>query len=352
MARYVRSFWVNTEAILDSPEKHMQELRYLGADELFLLSIVGQGALYPSRIFISAEKARKRDLLGPVVKEAKKHGMKVHGWVVAFNRPSNELVSSHREWYILNRNKESCIDRPAYVPDYLWLCPSQQGPTQFMLGGIQELLQFFDLDGVHLDYIRLPDIFLPEGLRQNYGLEREKEVYQSQFDFCYCDTCRNRFKEDHGIDPIDIEFGTRPWYTWVSWRADRITAFVSRFHKSVKAFDSEIETSAAVFATPGLAYRYVFQRWGSWPIDHLEPMIYHEYYGKPVEWIGEAVAEGVSTGKMIMAGILLGFLRKSEDIGKATQLAMTMGAQGICFFVYPIPHPQFRDEIKQALSSV
>jgi len=352
MARRVRSFWVNTSAIVENLEKHVAELEYLGADELFLLSIVGEGTLYPSKYFVTSDQPKGRDLVGPVLAEAKKHGMKVHAWIVAFNRPSNVLSSAHRDWYAINRNGESCIDKPSYVSSYLWLCPTQEAPAEYLLGGIHELVERFDVDGVHLDYIRLPDVFLPEALRPTYGLDRDKEVYRPQFDFCYCDTCRKGFRRDHGIDPLEIEFGSKSWYTWVSWRADRITDFVSRFHKAIKAHDRAIETSAAVFATPGLSYRYVFQRWGVWPLDHLEPMIYHEYYGKPVEWIGEAVAEGVSTGKKIIAGILLGFLRKTEDVQKATDTAIEKGAQGICCFAYPIPHPELRESIRSALSGV
>ena len=102
------------------------------------------------------------------------------------------------------------------------------------------MVERFNVNGIHLDYIRLPDVFLPEALRLRYGLERDREVYKPEFDFCYCDTCRKGFKKDHGIDPLVIEYGSRHWYEWVSWRADRITDFVTRFHKSVKDYDATV----------------------------------------------------------------------------------------------------------------
>ncbi|TLN20908.1 Tat pathway signal protein [bacterium] len=350
MARRVRSFWVITSAIFENPEKHIAELEYLGADEIFIL--VPYETLCPNEQPVGSDQPKSRDIINPVLAQAKKHGLKVHAWIVSLRRPSSVLTSSHKDWYVVNRNGDSCVDKPAYIPDYKWLCPSQKAPSEYLLGAIHKFLERFDVDGIELDYIRFPDMFLPKALRPNYGLDREREVYRPEFDFCYCDTCREGFKRDRGPDPFDVEFGSKSWYQWVRWRSDSLTSFVSRFHRTVKSYDASIETSATVFATPGLAYRYVFQRWAAWPLDHLEPMIYHEYYDKPVEWIGEAVAEGISTGKRIIAGVLLGFLRRPEDIHEATKSAVQNGAEGICCYSYPIAHNELREELRSALSKV
>lgn len=350
LGQRVRAFWVSTQGIAENPEKHISELKEMGAEELFLISIEGDGALYPSKSFISSRSCKEKDLFEPVLKEAKKNGLRVHAWVVAFNKPNQDLVREKKQWFVVNRNGESCVDKPAYVPHYLWLCPSREDTRSFLLSGVQELLERYDLDGVHLDYIRLPDIFLPEGLRPKYGIEKGKDEYGPHYDYCYCQYCRDGFKGEYGVDPLEIQFGTRFWYQWVQWRADRITAFVRDFHKVVKSYDNTLETSAAVFATPGTSYRYVFQQWARWPLDSLQPMIYHEYYDRGVDWIGEAVLEGVSTGKKIVAGIFLGFMKTEEDVMRATQVALEKGAQGICWFVYPIPKAEHKNAIRNALA--
>jgi len=271
---------------------------------------------------------------------------------VAFNKPNEELARSKKDWFAVNKNGVSCVDNPPYVPSYLWLCPTREDTRSFLLAGVQELAEKYDLDGIHLDYIRLPDVLMPEGLRVKYGIKGGVDVLNPEYDFCYCETCRSRFKAEHGIDPIDIQFGTRFWYQWVQWRADRITTFVKDFHKVVKAYDNTMETSAAVFATPGTSYRYVFQQWGRWPLDSLQPMIYHEYYDKGVDWIGEAVLEGVSTGKKIVAGILLGFMKNEEEVLRGARVALEKGAQGICWFVYPIPKQEHKKAITAAFAEV
>lgn len=347
---YKKAFWVNPRSIYQDPEKHVKEMVDMGADEIFLLSIDNEGALYPAKLSVIAKGATQRSLIEGTIKEAKRNGLKVHSWVVALNKPNEELITKNRDWFVISKEGKSCIDNPPYVDGYKWLCPSNDQAKSYFIGTIQELIESHDIDGIHLDYIRLPDLFLPEGLRERYGLERERDVYREKFDFCYCERCRHGFEKEFGIDPLEIKFGSRKWYEWHAWRAKKITKIVESVHRTVKSYDNCIETSAAVFATPGYAYRIVFQKWGEWPLDSFEPMIYHEYYGKDIKWIGEAVMEGVSCEKTVVAGILLGFLRSEKDVEEAVSVAMEKGASGICFFLYPLPHPELKGTIRDAFS--
>lgn len=347
---YKKAFWVNSKAIAQNPEKHIKEIVEIGADEIFLLSIDNEGALYPAKLSVVAKEARQRSLIEGAIREAKRNGLKVHAWIVALNKPNEELTTKKREWFVVSKEGKSCVDEPPYINSYKWLCPSNEEVRSYLLGTIQELMETYDVDGIHLDYIRLPDLFLPEGLRERYGLEKGKDVYMEKYDFCYCKKCREGFMKEFGFDPIEIKFGTRKWYEWHAWRASKITEIVKAVNVTVKSYDSSIETSAAVFATPGYAYRIVFQQWATWPLDSFEPMIYHEYYDKNINWIGEAVMEGISSGKNIVAGIFLGFLRNREDILNAVDIALEKGSNGVCFFVYPMPHPELKEAIKEALS--
>ncbi|NHV07139.1 MAG: hypothetical protein HA495_07365, partial [Thaumarchaeota archaeon] len=52
----------------------------------------------------------------------------------------------------------------------------------------------------------------------------------------------------------------------------------------------------------------------------------------------------------IVAGIFLGFLRNREDILNAVDIALEKGSNGVCFFVYPMPHPELKEATKEALS--
>ncbi len=59
------------------------------------------------------------------------------------------------------------------------------------------------LDGIHLDYIRFPDVILAKGLWKKYNLVMDKEY--PQFDYCYCDKCVGDFKAKTGIDIKAVE---------------------------------------------------------------------------------------------------------------------------------------------------
>ncbi len=58
------------------------------------------------------------------------------------------------------------------------------------------------LGSYHLDYIRYPDVILPVALWPKYNLVQDKEY--PEFDFCYCDVCRDEFKNASGVDPKAI----------------------------------------------------------------------------------------------------------------------------------------------------
>ena len=57
------------------------------------------------------------------------------------------------------------------------------------------------VDGIHLDYVRYCDVILPVNLWQNYGIEQTREL--PEYDFCYCETCRAKYKAEHGVDPLE-----------------------------------------------------------------------------------------------------------------------------------------------------
>jgi len=65
-----------------------------------------------------------------------------------------------------------------------------------------------NFDHIHLRVINtyrtmFPDVILAEGLWAKYDLVQDKEY--PQFDYCYCETCRNKFQKLEGIDPLKIK---------------------------------------------------------------------------------------------------------------------------------------------------
>ncbi len=264
---------------------------------------------------------------------AKAAGLEAHRWMWTFNRA--ELISTHPEWYSKNRKGESCADKPPYVNYYRWLCPSRPEVQQYLEQQVMDIVSKDYIDGVHLDYVRFCDVILPVNLWANYHIEQTKEL--PQYDYCYCEVCKAKFKNDFGLNIDEIEFPEAS-LSWRLFRYHDITRVVNSL--SDIAHQHKKPITAAVFPTPEVARRNVRQDWTNWHLDGVCPMIYHGFYKEKVTWIGDAVAEGVHflAGSFpLYAGLYLSDFKNNDEIRQGVQLALKNGASGVSLFGNPAP---------------
>ena len=102
---------------------------------------------------------------------------------------------------MVSREGKSCLEHPPYVPYYKWLCPTREGARVHVRERIERVAADPAVDGVHLDYVRFPDVILPLGLWDKYGLVQDHEM--PEYDFCYCEACRDDFRDQTGLDPAN-----------------------------------------------------------------------------------------------------------------------------------------------------
>jgi hypothetical protein len=278
--------------------------------------------------------------IGKIVKEA---GMEFHAWIPTLIQKTNPKLK--QEWYAVNGIGESAYDKPAYVAHYQFVCPNREEVYQFLEELYGRIADIPEVDGIHLDFIRFPDVILARGLWKKYGLVMDKEV--PQFDYCYCDKCVSDFKAQTGIDikavkdPSQVE-------AWKQFRYDLITNLVNRLTKVVHARNKLI--NAAVFPGPGsVAKKIVRQEWDKWDIDAFFPMNYNDFYLEGTEWIGEVCKEAVTAldhKKPVYSGLFIcpdpekkagepdpenhGLV--PEELEAAIRESMDNGAAGICLF--------------------
>lgn len=261
---------------------------------------------------------------------ARAEGLAFHRWIWTLNRSGDAWVKEHHpEWFSVSRNGDSSLIRPPYVGYYQWLCPSRPEVREYLRGVVDDLAAHPGVDGVHLDYVRHPDVILPVALWPKYGLVQDREY--PEFDFCYCEVCRAAFRARSGADPLALPDPAAD-QAWREFRWESVTEVVRTLSAAVRGRGRQI--TAAVFPTPAIARRLVRQAWEHWPLDAVFPMLYHSFYEEPVDWIGGAAREGVaalSPGEPLYAGLYLPDL-DPPALARAIRLARDAGAAGVSLF--------------------
>jgi uncharacterized lipoprotein YddW (UPF0748 family) len=272
--------------------------------------------------------------VGLVSAAAREEGLAYHRWVWMLNRNGDAWAREHHpEWFTVSRSGDSSLEAPPYVDYYRWVCPTREPVRTYLTRITDEIALLPGVEGVHLDYIRHADVILPRGLWSTYGLVQDREY--PEFDFCYCEACREAFAQEDGRDPLEISDAPSD-VAWRRFRWDSVTRLVREVADAVHAHDTLL--SAAVFPTPTLARRLVRQAWDEWPVDMVFPMLYHSFYEEEIAWVGSCVGEGVAAlaastvaGDVLNAGLYLPALDPS-GLADAVAVARDAGASGVSFF--------------------
>jgi hypothetical protein len=261
---------------------------------------------------------------------AKAQKLEAHRWMWTMNRGEKSLLKAHPEWYAINRKGESCAVKPPYVDYYRWLCPSREEVKQYLVDDVKAILTKDYVDGIHLDYVRFCDVILPVNLWKNYHIEQIREL--PEYDYCYCEVCKAKFKAWRGQSLDEIEFPEAS----LSWRLFRYNAITNIVNEIAKVASQNMkQITAAVFPTPEVARRNVRQDWTNWNLTGICPMIYHGFYKESVPWIGDAVAEGVNWlhGKFpLYAGLYISDFKDHLEVQSGMEYALKNGAAGISLF--------------------
>jgi hypothetical protein len=224
--------------------------------------------------------------IGKIAHEA---GLEFHAWIPTMVQGVHPELKP--EWYAVNGKGESAFDKPAYVSYYKFLCPSRPEVLQFLENLYSSVAGMSEVDGIHLDYIRFPDVILARGLWKKYNLVMDREY--PQFDYCYCDLCVAGFKARTGIDILKADDPSKV-EEWKQYRYDLITNLVNRLAEVVHLQHKQI--NAAVFPGPNsVAKKIVRQEWDKWNLDAFYPMNYNDFYLEGTKWIGEMCRESVTS---------------------------------------------------------
>lgn len=293
----VRGLWVLAEGsvrVLEDPariEPLLARAERLGVTDLFVQVYRGGRAFYPADPLVERSPAVATgavDPLAALLDAAHARGLRVHAWVnvlsLSTRRDAKLLADLGPDAIQVDRRGRSLLDYPDFdlpEPDRrfyrmgtpgLYLDPAVPSVRARLLATFRDLLlRYPALDGLHLDYIRHPDVlpFIP-GSRFGVGL-----------DFGYGAIARARYREETGRpDPIEgAEPGVvRDSEAWDEWRRQQVTSLVEEIRLASRAIKPELVLSAAVIPYVERCYLSLAQDWPSWlergTIDHAIPMVY------------------------------------------------------------------------------
>ena len=238
-------------------ERSAKELASAGVN-MILPNMAWAGvAHYPSKILPQSKTyTQYGDQLVQCVEAAHKHGLEVHVWKITWNLEGapKEFVDKIRAE---GRTQVSSIGQALN-----WLCPSHPKNVLLELESILEIVTNYDVDGIHLDYIRYPGSHA-----------------------CYCDGCRERFVLATRLQIDEWPAAVLPKTgahseKYTEWRTQQITRLLRLLHKRLRTVDPGIKISTAVFGAYPACVTSIGQDWIAWAkagyVDFVCPMNYTE----------------------------------------------------------------------------
>ncbi len=315
--------WVTsaTRLTVDEWKHRFAIMREAGIDAVLLQVYQSEHAYYSSN-HLPVREAWLETIL-PIAKAA---GLESHAWLWVMPCNIPEINIKHPEWFMVNALGESVVEKPAYVSYYKFMCPSRPEVHEYVCNNMTELAQYSDIDGIHLDYIRYPDVILAEALQSKYNIKQDREY--PEYDYCYCTACQNDFETQTGVNPLILaDPGAND--AWRQFRYDRITNLVNNTLVPIaRKYDKTI--SAAVFPN----WKNVRQQWAAWHLDAILPMLYHGFYNSDVNWIKQQTENGVKALPEtipLYSGLFAGHLLPKE-LPKAIEASLAGGAKGVSIF--------------------
>ena len=335
-------YWIwhrpSTRATDDELKAEFADMKALGIDAVLPQIFASNKAL-----FNIPDYETELPLLERMIPLAHQAGLELHAWMWTMPCNNPRIIADHPDWYAVNRAGQSADTAPAYVNYYKFLCPRKTEVREFVQKRVEALASISELNGVHLDYVRLPDVILAEALQPKYDIVQDKEY--PEYDYCYCETCRSVFKEQTGIDPMDIEdpANDKDWY---QFRYDAVVGLVNDYLvPAAKAKNKTI--TAAVFPN----WESVRQQWHKFDLDAFLPMLYHGFYNEDIAWIGKETTKALDRlnhKKPIYSGLFLPHVEEEGALTKAIQSSYDGGSKGFTLFSYH----DLKDYQKEELASI
>ncbi len=350
----IRGVWVWYDTLGKvGVEKAIKEIKELGFTDVFLLvkGISGR-VCWPS--YVALQTWDDTSILERAVSEAKKQGLRIHAWFVVSKDKAYLAANPESAMWGIPLDKGGNFRRAGSTIEFAL----DSAYRKYIEDLIYEVAYRYNIDGIHLDYVRYPTGawgWSPyqlgrawmEGLDLDFLLNTAIDTWGNKGD---------------GKKFIDM-YQQMKYYdinTWVQMRMDDVRNFVEEIKETVEAANKKLILSAALMPEGGdtdpsanaFAMVHYGQRYADFGelCDWVVPMTYHLEWGKKAQWIIDVfkgTKEVVQPGVKVLMGVQ-GFDVDSTEMLKAIYAARQAGADGIVVFRYGSLTDEMKKAIKEA----
>ncbi|MTJ08099.1 glycoside hydrolase family 10 protein [Anabaena sp. UHCC 0204] len=278
--------------------------------------------LYPSKVAAKVigksvdptPGLQKRDMLKEVVTEGHKQGLTVIPWFeFGFMAPADSLLAKNRPAWLTNRRDGTKIIKEG-THNRVWLNPFRPDVQKFIQDLIVEIVKNYDIDGIQFD--------------DHFGLPSELG-YDAYTTALYKKEHKGKLPPANAKDP-----------EWVSWRANKITAFMKRVFTAIKANKKDCIVSVAP-NPQRFSYEYYLADWQKWErMGLIEDLVLQIYRNDLNVFISELEYPEVKLAQShipVSIGILSGLKNRTVTMAQiTTQIEKVRERKfaGVSFFFY------------------
>lgn len=255
------------------------------------------------------------DILKAFIEEGKERGITVQSWTDGFMIGHSSLglpsqFKKYPEWSAVQRNDEPGTPGSDSGSNYYWLDIANPEVQEFMLEIYKEQQEDYKITGVNIDYMRYPH----HSFDKSYGFSASN---------------RERFEEEFGVDPMNLEESDELWEEWGLWLREQENAFVEKLHDQSKGIDPAFMMTATPEPGPEAV---LISDWVE-DIDGVIPQAYgHDF--NSIQSTVVASKKLTPPSMMYYTGIYSFYHHLGEKAAVNDVLAAAYGTSGVNMFAF------------------
>ena len=253
------------------------------------------------------------------------NGIEVHAWVQNFfigtveaQEQANMALAEHFPDWLMDANGKNTYFYSASNTNFIFLNPYDKNVRTFLIDFYKEMLTNYDIDGIHLDYIRFPEL--------NYG----------KTDFGYNANIVSAWQIENNttVNPATLKSG-KQYESWVKFRQDIINSFVKEVYDMVKATDPDVWLSAAVYPGIPTIKNDIFQDCQNWVKNGYMDELFSMSYGADNAYVSDNASKFVTlSGDKCFYSTGISAFGETVSMNFALQMTEVRqtGADGVAIF--------------------